>query len=187
MVALFGRYEYLHELGRGSSGRVFAARDLADDGALRAIKVLSGPSASRLVWEFARLSRIEHDGVARVRELLRVEQPEHAPFRLSAPSLLLVEDLIEGQPLSRFGQTERSFVEREAFAIQVALDLASALAAVHAAGLVHGDIKPDNVMIDAARVRPVLVDLGFCEPPGFREHPSGTPRYMAPELLAGLS
>jgi hypothetical protein len=99
MVALFGRYEYRRELGRGASGRVFAVCDLAQAGVERAIKVLAPGEAPRLVWEFERLSRVDHPRVARVRELLRVDAALHAPFALPAGSLVLVEDLAAGAPL----------------------------------------------------------------------------------------
>src|SRR5690349_14642384 len=183
MVALFGRYEYECELGRGATGRVFAARDLAEGGAPRAIKVVSAQHAQLLVWEFQRLCRFSHPRVARVRELLRLDAPVHAPFRLTAPALLLVEDRADGVPLSSL-PPHQELEARQAFAVRVALSVAEGLRAIHRAGLVHGDLKPDNVLV-SERGEATLIDLGFCAPPGVREEIRGTPRYMAPELFSG--
>src|SRR5688572_6399547 len=145
MVALFGRYEYERELGRGATGRVFAAFDLAER-ARRALKVVDAGEGARLVWEFERLCRVDHPGVARVRELLRVENAVHAPFALSAGTLVLVEDAAAGVPLSQV-QLPADQTERARFIVGVALRSAEALAAIHDAGLVHGDVKPDNLLI----------------------------------------
>jgi serine/threonine-protein kinase PknK len=185
MVALFGRYEYRRELGRGASGRVFAVSDLAEAGAERAVKVVPPADGPRLTWEFESLCRVDHPRVARVRELLRVEAALHAPFGLPAGSLLLVEDLGAGAPLSRVPLEEREPAERALRVLRVALGAAEALAAIHDAGLVHGDIKPDNLLVDESGTVTV-VDLGFAAPPALGQAPRGTPRFMAPELFAGL-
>jgi serine/threonine-protein kinase PknK len=185
MVALFGRYEYRRELGRGASGRVFAVSDLAEAGAERAIKVVPPTEGARLTWEFERLCRIDHPRVARVRELLRVEAAVHAPFALPAGSLLLVEDLAPGAPLSRVDLEASDPAQRARRVLRVALGAAEALAAIHDAGLVHGDIKPDNLLVDE-NGSTTVVDLGFAAPPALGQAPRGTPRFMAPELLAGL-
>ena len=60
-------------------------------------------------------------------------------------------------------------------------DLAGALATIHAAGLVHGDVAPQNVLLASGERPHVLVDLGLASGTGAR----GTPAYMAPEALAG--
>jgi transcriptional regulator with GAF, ATPase, and Fis domain len=185
MVALFGRYEYERELGRGATGRVFAVRDLAEGGAPRAIKVVAAADAPLLVWEFQRLCRLDHPRIARVRELLRLDAPVHAPFRLSAPALLLVEDRAAGVPLAGLPVPD-DLVARQTFALRVALSVAEGLRAIHRAGLVHGDVKPDNVLVVEESGEATLIDLGFCAPPGMREEVRGTPRYMAPELFSGM-
>jgi transcriptional regulator with GAF, ATPase, and Fis domain len=185
MVALFGRYEYERELGRGATGRVFAVRDLAEGAAPRAIKVVGAAHAPLLVWEFQRLCRLDHPRIARVRELLRVDAPVHAPFRLTAPALLLVEDRAPGVPFSTLPPPD-DLIQRQAFALRVALSATEGLRAIHRAGLVHGDVKPDNVLVVAESGEATLIDLGFCAPPGMREEVRGTPRYMAPELFSGM-
>lgn len=185
MVALFGRYEYQRELGRGTTGRVLAVHDLAEEGAQRAIKVVSGALRPDLIWEFDRLCRVEHPGVARVRELLRLEQPVHAPFGLAAGSLLLVEDLAPGVPLSRVTVPLHQ-AARVQFALRIALSTLQGLSAIHDVGLVHGDVKPDNLLIDGDGARVTLVDLGFAAPPSLRDMARGTPRFMAPELFCGI-
>jgi hypothetical protein len=186
-VALFGRYAYVAELGRGSTGRVFAAVDRTEADAPRALKVVDESQAGRLLWEYGRLSRLEHPRVARVRELLRAESAVGAPFSLPARSLVLVEDRAPGVPLSLLSQRlEQSPRERLELVLALGSGIAEALAAVHDVGLVHGDVKPDNVLWDAAHGATV-VDLGFARAPSVDAPVRGTPRFMAPELLSGLS
>src|SRR5690606_732223 len=131
----------------------------AEGGAPRAIKVVSAQDAQLLLWEFQRLCRLDHPRIARVRELLRIDAPVHAPFRLAAPALLLVEERAEGEPLSNVAPHE-DLAARQVFALRVALSAAEGLHAVHRAGLVHGDVKPDNLLV-SERGQATLIDLGF--------------------------
>ena len=190
MARLFGRYEYRGELGRGASGRVFAALDHAElhagEPARRALKVVPEDEAGRLVWEFARLCQVEHPRVARVRELTRLEQAAPAPFALARGALVLVEDFVEGERLSSAIAQTRDRTQRIELAARVGLGLCEALSALHDAGLLHGDLKPENVLCELDGSGATLIDLGFARPPALGAVPRGTPAYMAPELFAGV-
>ncbi len=70
---------------------------------------------------------------------------------------------------------------RAGIALGIVRQLAEALATLHAAGFIHGDVKPGNVMLPTAG-RAVLVDLGFAHRPGELHYVLGTPNYLAPEL-----
>ncbi|MFT3921258.1 MAG: sigma 54-interacting transcriptional regulator [Myxococcales bacterium] len=185
-MALFGRYEYVGELGRGTTGRVVLALDLANGEAPRALKVVAAEQGARLLWEFSRLARVEHRRVARLRELLRIDSAVGAPFSLAAGSLVLVEDRAPGQAIARLAAAAEGEPGRHLrLGLAIALGVAEGLAAVHEAGLVHGDVKPDNVMWDEERGATVI-DLGFARAASAQAVVRGTPRFMAPELLAGL-
>ncbi|MEY4510106.1 MAG: hypothetical protein RLZZ450_2228 [Pseudomonadota bacterium] len=198
MATLFGRYEYAGELGQGASGRVFAVLDRAAEGARRAIKVVPAADSGRLVWEFARLCQVEHPRLARVRELVRLSAPAAAPFALPRGTLLLVEDYVDGAPLSRVladvgaredgprTATRSDPRARRELAARVVVSVAEALGALHEASLVHGDVKPDNVLCGPSGQGATLIDLGFARPPALASVPRGTPAYMAPELFAGV-
>src|SRR5262245_29772202 len=88
----FGRYEHRAELGRGGSGRGVEVVDHAAGGALRALKIVGPEHAERLAWELEVLAGVAHPSLARVHELLRVEAPLGAPFRLPRGAFVLVED-----------------------------------------------------------------------------------------------
>ncbi len=180
MATLFGRYEYAGELGHGASGRVFAVHDLGANRDKRAIKVVAS-EAGRLLWEFARLCQVAHPRVARVRELLRLEERAPAPFALERGALLLVQDFVDGAPLgAAIGGEARLLL-----AARVGVAVAEGLVALHEAGLVHGDVKPDNVICGPQGEGATLIDLGFARPPeiGLAR---GTPAFMSPEMFAGV-
>ncbi|MBI5849683.1 MAG: protein kinase [Planctomycetes bacterium] len=172
--AAIGAYRVVQELGRGAMGVVW---EVERDGACYALKafagsVLSGPRGrERFARECAILARLSHPGIVRI-----VEQGEHGgmPF--------LVMERVHGRTL------DGTALPRDA-AIRVVRDLAQALGAAHAAGVVHRDVKPSNVMLRDDG-RPVLLDFGL----GGGDTDAtltasgdvlGTPRYMAPEQARG--
>jgi Protein kinase domain len=108
---------------------------------------------------------------------------------IDAGQLYLVMELVEGHPLDRLIGTPRLTVETT---LRVVFHLAQALEAAHARGIIHRDVKPANVLIDAAG-RPKLTDFGLARLNGLNglgdDSPAlsrsgdliGTPRYMSPE------
>ena len=94
----------------------------------------------------------------------------------------LLQDFIPGVSLSEELEVAGALPEPTVRAIGARL--AAALAALHQAGWVHGDVKPDNVRLDRAG-RASLVDLGHAEREGAAEAALGTPRFVAPERARG--
>ncbi|MDH5671790.1 MAG: sigma 54-interacting transcriptional regulator [Myxococcales bacterium] len=181
---LAGRYRFDRELGRGGSGRVVLARDTLEGGALRAIKLVEPAHAARLRWEFALLRQLSHPNLARVYELLSVERPV-ADFDVATGVQALVCEYAPGcHGLARASELAAEPEARLALALEAGFAAASALSAMHAAGLLHGDVKPENLVVDAARGRCTLVDLGLSGAIG-RGRPAGTPGFMAPEVFGG--
>lgn len=171
------RYQPVRRLGKGGSGEVWEVRDRANGQAL-ALKLLA-PSADRgeilgLVREASALTGLEGLGLPRV---LR-----YAVLK-STKQTFIVRELITGASL-------RDLLAQggaDPVALVRALgDAAVQLAEVHRAGLLHGDIKPGNVVVDDAGSGR-LVDLGLSAP--FLDAGTTalglTPDYAAPELLTG--
>ncbi|HET8939049.1 MAG TPA: serine/threonine-protein kinase, partial [Polyangiales bacterium] len=184
-----GRYRYVRGLGEGSTGRVWLVEDTAaresTEPMLRALKWVEAVHAERVRSEFALLSRIAHPSLAAVHDLVRVVAQESGT-RPVAAGWGLVSDFVAGQSVqlaasALLGKREALL----AFGLRVLEAVARALAELHGRGFVHGDIKPDNVLVDGDASQVVVIDLGLARPSGIESTLSGTPRFMAPELFRG--
>jgi serine/threonine-protein kinase PknK len=179
-----GRYQVVRELGAGASGRVLLVLDRTQADAPRALKLVPADAEERVRSEFALLAKIRHPNLARAYELVR----DPAGFAAWSPraAIGLVSAFVPGETVDRAARRHANTPARAlVFALRVLDRCARALAALHAHGFVHGDVKPLNVLVDADAGALGLIDLGLARPPGFESTLSGTPRYMAPELWRG--
>ncbi len=174
------RYEKERQLGKGGGGEVWAVNDRLT-GSTLALKVL-GAAASEaevmaLVREATALSGLEGLGVPMVIAFGTLPDESHARY--------LVRELVPGMSLQDLLERRR---EGEATAgwLGPLLDAAEQLTVLHRAGLLHGDVKPANIIVDLTG-RGTLVDLGLAAPLTARGTQARglTPRFAAPELLAG--
>ena len=177
-----GTYRIIEEIGRGGMGVVYLAED-ARLGRRVALKALPAAAA----------------GDPAFRERLRREARAAATIAHPAVAVVYALEEIEGQLFiaSEYvaGRTLRAEIEHGpipgARIVQVAADIARALAAAHEAGVVHRDLKPDNVLLtEGGRVK--VVDFGIARVEGadvtrltVEGAVIGTPAYMAPEQLLG--
>lgn len=177
-----GKYEVQHKLGSGGYGVVYQAYD-TDTHATLAIKVLrprkshDGIERHVLLEEARRSCAVNHPHVVR---LLAVEEVDDLHF--------VVMDLVEGETLQQRLQCEVTLEPREA--ATVVSQVASALAAVHAAEVLHGDTKPGNIIIESSTGHAKIADFGLSQEVerdagSTRRHVAGTPPYMSPEQISG--
>jgi serine/threonine-protein kinase len=168
-------------LGHGASGEVYRAwdRQLEREVALKLLhvdEVTDDPQASRLAMEARLLARLHHPNVVTVHGVA-----------IHDGRVAFWMELVRGATLEQLLLKRGSFGAREAALIGI--DLCRALAAIHAAGLIHRDVKAQNVMReDGGRI--VLMDLGTgreIDPSRGRRWPdlAGTPLYLAPEIFSG--
>ncbi len=172
----------VERLGGGTFGEVYRAwdRNLEREVALKLLRlgeVSDDPQSSRIVREGRLLARMRHPNV------ITVHSAEIHEGRVG-----LCMELVRGTTLEDVLQKSGSFSAREAALIGI--DLCRALAAIHAAGLIHRDIKAQNVMReDGGRI--VLMDLGTGREVQSTEHGladlAGTPLYLAPEIFDGAA
>jgi len=165
----------LDEIGRGATGTVHRARDLRTRQYVAA-KVLRDRDPAALVG-FVReqAHRIEHPHVL-------------APLSWAAEDdvAVIVMELVRGGSLRDL--LARRGALPEALVALLLGQLLDALAAVHACGLVHGDVKPANLLVrDGARPHLLLADFGVAARAGLPAPVAGTPSFLAPERSAGAA
>jgi eukaryotic-like serine/threonine-protein kinase len=147
-------YAVLAEIGRGAAASVYRVRRDGDDReyALKVLDLGAAGAGSRVAAlaafrrQAALLASLRHPGLIRIHE---VGDSGDQPY--------LVMDLVDGQPLARILRAGALPPER---AVALALDLTGPLGVVHANGLVHRDLKPDNIVVRADG-RAQLVDFGL--------------------------
>ncbi|MGE0712967.1 MAG: serine/threonine-protein kinase [Planctomycetota bacterium] len=174
---VLGGYRLERALGAGGMGQVFVARDA--EGRRVALKVQRAGDARRWRREVEALARLEHPHVTR---LLHAEQGGGVAF--------LVTELVEGPSLGEVLRTRGPLPAREAATL--ALQVTRALAHAHARGVLHRDLKPDNVVLTPAG-EAKLIDFGLACAPDARARAQdpltrtgavvGTPCFLAPEQL----
>jgi len=173
----WGRLELLELVGKGTFGDVYRARDLQLQREV-AVKLLhvsrpQGGLVDRMLHEARALARVRHPNV------VLVHDAEERDGRVG-----LCMEFIRGRTLAEILSIEGPRGAREAALI--GQDLCQALAAVHAAGLIHRDVKAQNVMReDGGRI--VLMDFGaglaLSDAQASARQVTGTPLYLAPEVL----
>ncbi|MEZ4449846.1 MAG: protein kinase [Nannocystaceae bacterium] len=174
---LAGRYQILDKIGEGGMGLVYRGYDL-DLEEVVAIKLLRGDLVgddslrARFRREVKLARRVTHHNVARVFE-----------FGRDGDLCFLTMEYIDGPSLHARLRADGPLPLAEL--VPIARTLCQGLAAAHAAGVVHGDIKPGNVLVSPERGA-VLTDFGIAQAltdtiTPLERSSSGTPRYMAPE------
>lgn len=181
--ATWGRFAIVGEIGRGSFGTVYCAIDptLRLEVALKVIaprRAADPFDAERALEEVRRIVKVRHQNVVRAYGAERI-----------GDEVGLSMELVRGHTLDHLVREHGPFGPSEAAVI--GLELCQALAAVHGAGLLHGDIKAHNVMREDGG-RTVLMDFGTgrelrSEPADPGSDFAGTPLYLAPEVFAGGS
>ncbi len=177
----WGPLRLLERIGQGAFGDVYCAWDSRLDRQV-ALKLLaadsspSNPLATAVIEEGRLLARVRHPNVVTIYGAERIDD-----------RVGLWMEYVDGRTLHQLVVDDgRRFSPREVAAIGQAL--CGALEAVHAAGLLHHDIKAQNVMMDRDG-RVVLMDFGSGRDRGGTSTADlrGTPLYLAPEVLAGVS
>ena len=178
---LGGRYEILGFIGMGGMGAVYRARDVAlsEIVALKMLRpIFAADQASLLQFlqEVRLARRVTHRNVARTYD-----------FGEADGHRFLTMELVEGQTLGALIDASRKLPI--ARTIEIALAICDGVAAAHDAGVLHRDLKPDNVAI-AGDGRVVVMDFGIASGLGESKERGlvvGTPGYMSPEQAEGIS
>jgi serine/threonine protein kinase len=186
---VIGGYRLDRLLGAGSTSQVFLGTHVRV-GRMAAIKVVSNSLIdnkdviSRLLQEARVVNDIRHPNIIDIFDFVETESP---------PRVALVMEYIEGPSLKAIRDVRLNYDQ----AIGVAMQLIDAVEAAHAAGVIHRDIKPDNLLLtkdptaDQTKVPTLkIVDFGIAKLAGSGGKTAtgmmlGTPAYMAPEQVAG--
>lgn len=172
-----GSYQLEERVGDGATSAVFRARHL-ELGSMHAVKVLERPEQclrERFLAEARVLGSVRHPYIVGIQDLIT-----------ECGRLAIVLDFVDGPELDRWRVLHVPAVEAR---MRIVRDVLVALSALHRKGIVHRDVKPQNVLVTQGPEgwRPVLVDLGIAreaDGSGTRHGTRmGTPWYMAPEQM----
>ena len=178
-VPTWGPFRLLERVGQGAYGEVYRAQDTRLDREV-ALKLLradalndTAPSAESTIREGSLLARVRHPNVVTI----------HGAERIGDRIGLWME-YVEGSTLEQLFEERASLSEPEA--VRIGIHVCRAVSAVHGAGLLHRDIKAQNVM-RASDGRIVLMDFGAgrMRATAIASDLVGTPLYLAPEVLRG--
>jgi hypothetical protein len=176
-----GRYRITDELGRGGMGVVYRATQVTLNRTV-AVKLLfphlatSAEYLARFRREAETLARLDHENIVRIFDIEDYEDTH-----------CIIMEYVGGPSLSRVLAREGRLAPHRAR--DIASDVASALAAAHRQGVIHRDIKPDNILFSTDG-RPKLTDFGIARIADSGQATRtgimmGTPSYMSPEQAAG--
>jgi serine/threonine protein kinase len=181
-----GPYRVLRELGAGGMGRVFLAESEAPVRRRVALKVIrEGLFSPRLFKQFdverQALASLEHDHIARLYDT--GADSEGRPW--------MAMEWIEGEPITSYCEARELDLDER---LRLFAQVARAVEHMHARGVLHGDLKPDNILVTErdGHATPKVIDLGLARVSGAgasehgddTEFVMGTPAYMAPEHFA---
>lgn len=185
LSALEPSYEIIREIGHGGTSVVYLARERATSAEV-AVKLIRSrylgdeEAMGRFAREARFLERLVHPNIVRVRDVLELGDAGLAIVMAHVPGRTLKELIREA------GRLDPDRAER------FTRDIARALGAAHAMGIVHRDVKPENVFIDPED-RPLLADFGLARSMTGDSQLTmagvaiGTPAYMPPEQIEGAS
>lgn len=178
-----GHYRLLRKIARGSTSVMYEATDMRSHNRI-ALKVmhiqrnqkLERDRAGRWLHEAVIVSQLDHANIVKIHDAEMLED-----------SAYIAMDYISGYPMSQRLRKREYLTVGECLRISKAM--LKALIVAHSHGVIHGDIKPANIMYDTAQEKYILTDFGAAHS-DHRQRQSdklivGTPAYMSPEQLAG--
>ena len=177
---LVDRYELLEKLGAGGMGVVYRARDplLERDVAIKLVPPnrLDEEAAARFEREARLVARMDHPAIVPIHDFGREDE-----------ILFFVMPIVDGQSLKDLID-EGSLTPADT--VTIGLRVVEALEHSHARGIIHRDVKPENIMVDrgANELRVRVMDFGLARPSRSRpteQGLAGTPAYLAPEQVLG--
>jgi serine/threonine protein kinase len=180
-LALGSQFEVIRLVGRGGFAEVYEVRDTELRRRL-AVKVLR----TDIEWSPDMATRFKQEA----RAIAQLSHPHTVPIHFVGEGeglVFYVMPFIEGLTLADILRADGPLEPK--LAAGVAVPILDALEHAHRLGIVHRDIKPDNILVDGSSGRPLLVDFGISTMRGIESRPEdlvlGTPLYMSPEQALG--